>query len=194
MVKTKVKEETFKEELALIFDESIKEFTRLCVISAPDYFFLDCPASTSGKYHPLDELGHDGTIIHTKKVVTVAYELCRGLDCEHSRDEIIAACIIHDLRKKGEKDSTGHTLKNHPDLGAKLIEQVQLETGILTDKSYGIIKNCVGYHYGPWSTKPWVKSLKLYTPEEMCVYESDYIASKRCVAVNYRRGSNVPGL
>jgi len=194
MVSMKEKEDTFKEELLLIFDESIKEFTRLCLISAPDYFFLDCPASSTGKYHPLDELAHDGTIIHTKKVVTMAYELCRGLNCEGSRDEIIAACIIHDLRKKGETNSTGHTLKNHPDLGAKLVDQVQAETGILTDYSYNIIRNSVGYHYGPWSTKPWKKDLRSYTQEELCVYMADYTASKRCVVVNYRRGDRGHGL
>lgn len=190
MVSPQVKEETFKEEMDLIFDESIKEFTRLCVISAPDYFFLDCPASSTGKYHPLDELGHDGTIIHTKKVVTLAYELCRGLNCEGSRDEIISACIIHDLRKKGEVNSTGHTLKNHPDLGAKLVEQVQNETQILTDRSYNIIRNSVGFHYGPWSSKNWKKDLTQYTPEELCVYLADYTASKRVVSVNYRRGGS----
>jgi 23S rRNA maturation-related 3'-5' exoribonuclease YhaM len=191
MVDLKAKEETFKEELDLIFDESVKEFARLCVISAQDYFFIDCPASSTGKYHPLDELSWDGTIIHTKKVVTVAYDLCRGLNCEENRDEIIAACIIHDLRKKGETNSTGHTLRNHPDLGAKLVDQVQNETGILTEQSYQIIRNSVGYHYGPWSTKPWVKPLSAYTPEEMCVYLSDYTASKRCISVNYRRGNGI---
>jgi len=127
-----------------------------------------------------------GTILHTKKVFTVAYNLCRGLECESSRDEILAACIIHDLRKQG-LEKTGHTVRNHPALAADLVEEVQAATQIISEKSFNIIKNCVGYHYGPWSTGQWKKPLKKYTPEELCVYLSDYVASKREIAVKYKR-------
>lgn len=186
MVSQKKKEAVFAEELKLIFDRNIREFTRLCIISAPEYFFTDCPASSSGKYHPLDELGWDGTILHTKKVFTVAYELCRGLGCEDNRDEILSACIIHDLRKQGIKCS-GHTTKNHPDLGAKLVEEVYDATKIIEKDSYEKIRDAVGYHYGLWSVRPWIKPLADYTMEELCVYLSDYTASKRCVDVKYKR-------
>ncbi len=186
MVSPEEKAKVFEEELRLIFDDSKKEFTKLCIIAAPDYFFTDCPASTSGKYHPLDELSWDGTIIHTKKVFTVAYTLCRGLGCEDYRDEILAASIIHDLRKQGLK-STGHTTRNHPALAAKLVDEVQNATQLLTDESHTIIRGCVGYHYGPWSTGDWKKDLEHYSSAEMCVYLSDYVASKREVSVDYRR-------
>lgn len=186
MVSVEEKVAVFEEELKLIFDESVREFTRLCIITAPDYFFIDCPASSSGKYHPISELGPDGTMLHTKKIFTLAYELCRGLDCEESRDEILSACIIHDLRKQGLTKS-GHTTKNHPDLAAQLVEEVQRDTLLLSDKSYNLIRNMVGYHYGPWSSGKWRKSLDKYTPEELCLYVSDYVVSKRCVEINYRR-------
>ena len=186
MLTAEDKAAVFSKELELIFDERIREFTRICIVSAPDYFFLDCPASSTGKYHPLSELGPDGTMIHTKKVFTLAYELCRGLDCEGNRDEILSACIIHDLVKQGWKRS-GHTIKTHPKLGADLVEKVQTDTQILEEGSFEIIKNSVGFHYGPWSVNPWKKTLKEYTPEELCVYLSDYIGSKRCVEVDYKR-------
>lgn len=186
MVSPEEREEIFSKELRLIFDNNKREFTKLCIIAAPDYFFSDCPASTSGKYHPLDELGWDGTIIHTKKVFTVAYTLCRGLACEDYRDEILSASIIHDLRKQGIV-STGHTTKNHPELAALLVDEVQNATQLLSDTSYKIIRGCVGYHYGPWSNGDWSKDLTQYTSAELCVYLSDYVASKREVAVNYRR-------
>jgi hypothetical protein len=176
----------FANELLLIFNEVIREFARLCIISAPDYFFLDCPASSSGKYHPIDELGADGTLLHVKKVVTVAYELCRGLECEGHRDEIIAACLIHDLRKQGLNKS-GHTTKNHPDLAAKLVDEIQAATQLLKQDSVNIIRNSVGYHYGPWSSGSWKKPLSNYTPEELCVYLSDYFASKRPFNINFKR-------
>lgn len=178
--------EIFRKELDLILDDRVRQFTELCLGEGPDYFFTDCPASSSGRYHPLDELSWDGTMIHTKKVFTTAYELCRGLGCEENRDEILSACIIHDLLKQGVK-KTGHTTKNHPALAAELVERVQRDTQLLNKESYEIIRCCVGFHYGLWSTKPWLKKLEDYTPEELCVYLSDYIASKRCVAVDYRR-------
>lgn len=178
--------ELFKDELKLIYDEGIREFTKLCLIAAPNYFFLDCPSSSSGRYHPINELGVDGIIIHSKRVFTVAYELCRGLGCEDKRDQISSACIIHDLRKMGLTRS-GHTVKNHPGLAADLVEEVQTATQMLSNESYNIIRNCVGYHYGPWSISPWSKKLSEYTIEEMTLYISDYIASKRCISVDYRR-------
>jgi hypothetical protein len=186
MIDEKEKVAVFAQELNLIFDESIREFTRLCIISAPDYFFLDCPASSSGKFHPIDELGADGTVLHTKKVITVAYELCTGLGCSEHRDEIMSACLIHDLRKQGINRS-GHTTRNHPDLAAKLVDEVQSATRLLSEESYKIIRGCVGYHFGLWSSGDWLKPLDKYTTEELCVYLSDFIASKRPVQVNYRR-------
>lgn len=176
----------FAKELELIRDPSIREFTKLCLVSAPDYIFADCPASSTGKFHPLDELSWDGTIIHIKKIVTLAFELTRGMDCENTRDEILAACIIHDLIKRGKKN-TGHTLKNHPGLAADFVDEIQAATGILTDESYQIIRNCCGYHYGPWSEDKWKKDLSEYTREELLVYLADYVVSKRFVQIDYRR-------
>jgi 23S rRNA maturation-related 3'-5' exoribonuclease YhaM len=184
MVTQEEKSAVFEKQLELIFDERVREFTRLCIIMAPDYFFTDCPASSSGKYHPISELGWDGTMIHTKKVFTVAYSLCRGLGCEDHRDEILSACIIHDLRKQGLKRS-GWTVKNHPNLAAELVEEIQRDTQILSDESFNIIRNCAGYHYGLWSTGKWKKPLSEFTPEELCVYLSDYVASKREVEVKH---------
>lgn len=180
------KEKVFEEELKLIFSDTIREFTRLCIISAPDYIFVDCPSSSSGKYHPIDENSNSGNCIHTKRVVTVIYELCRGLGVEKNRDQLISAGLIHDTIKQGWKQ-TGHTIKNHPALAADLVKRVQEDTQLLDDKSYEIIRNSVGYHYGPWSSGEWKKPLSDYTFEELCVYVSDYIASKRCVEVKYRR-------
>lgn len=176
----------FEKELSLIYDNNIKEFAKLCLISAPDYFFTDCPASSSGKYHPITELGPDGTVLHTKKVFTVAYDLCRGLGCEELRDEILVACLLHDARKQGVV-KTGHTVKNHPKLAADLVQEVQEATCILSEASYSTIRNCCGLHYGLWSIGEWLKPLNTYRPEELCVYLSDYIASKKCIEVDYKR-------
>jgi len=178
---------SFEAELEMIFNKTVREFTRLCIIHAPDYFFEDCPSSSSGKYHPLDEISSDGTIIHTRKVFAMACELVKGLDCEGNRDLVLAATIIHDLRKQGTGNGVGHTIKEHPDLAAKLVDEVQQATLILNDEQYIIIRNCVGFHYGPWSAEPWKKSIEEYTREELAVYLSDFVVSKRFIHTEYRR-------
>lgn len=181
------KVERFAPELRLIFDKKVREFTRLCISQGPDYFFIDCPSSTTGKFHPLDELTADGVIIHTKKVFTMAYEMVKATDCEHSRDLVIAAALIHDLRKQGLTES-GHTdMKRHCDLAAQLVTEVQEATQLLDASQYTIIRNCVGYHLGPWSHEPWKKPMSEYTAEELTLFLSDFTVSKRFVSVDYRR-------
>jgi hypothetical protein len=118
--------EYFRDELALIARPEIKEFVEECIRTVPDYVFEDCPSSSSGKYHPIEELGPDGTILHTKKVFALAYELSRALDCEASRDEVCAAALLHDLLKQGPSKS-GHTVKDHPKIMADLVAEVYKE-------------------------------------------------------------------
>ena len=181
------KVEHFAPELRLIFDKRVREFTRLCIGQAPEYFFTDCPSSTTGKFHPLDELTADGVVIHTKKVFTMVYEMVKALDCEHNRDLVLASALIHDLRKQGLTKS-GHTdMQRHCDYAAQLVTEVQDATQLLSDKQYSIVRNCVGYHLGPWSNNPWKKPMAEYTPEELTLFLSDFTVSKRFVSVDYRR-------
>jgi len=49
----------FKDELNLISKKGIKDFVKACIAAAPDYVFEDCPSSSSGKYHPIEELGSE---------------------------------------------------------------------------------------------------------------------------------------
>ncbi|RLI62847.1 MAG: hypothetical protein DRO67_06770 [Candidatus Asgardarchaeum californiense] len=185
MVDLKERIDLFKDELSLIGTPVIKEFIISCLEKAPDYVFYDCPSSSSGKYHPLDELAGDGTVLHTKKVFAVAYDLTRALDCEHHRDEVLAACILHDITKQGLEKS-GHTVKDHPQIAAQLVADVYKDK--FKDKmdrnSAVLIYYGVYYHYGLWTNKKVAKPLPQYTPEELCVYLADYIASKRFVEVD----------
>lgn len=185
-----IKEMVFKAELDSIVDINVRKFTKLCILEAPNYIFNNCPASTSGKHHPENELGADGNIKHTKKVVSMAKEIYRSLthnkvtkqDGPHL-DLVIAACIVHDLVKQGWT-KTGHTQLSHPDYGASLVIRLyNSNKDLITKEQMEIIKNCVGFHYGPWSELPWKKAMSEYTPEELCVYMSDYVVSRRFVSV-----------
>jgi hypothetical protein len=180
--------EVFRDELDLISKPIVREFTEACITASPDYVFEDCPSSSTGKYHPIDELGPDGTILHTKRVFALAYELSRGLDCEHNRDEICAAALLHDMAKRGLKSSE-HTVKDHPQIMAKLVASIYREKfqGKLSRESALIIYYGIFYHYGPWTSRSDKKPLSEYTPEELCVYVSDYVSSKKFVHVDHKR-------
>lgn len=177
----------FEEELSFIFNDRVREFTKLCLATAPDYIFTDCPASSTGKHHPLNELSHDGNLIHTKKVARMCYSISRALDIENKRDLVVSAAIIHDLVKKGWSDDGERWVrKDHPQLGAELVDKVQRETQLLELNEYETIRGCVFYHYGPWSLKEIAKPMADYTLEELCVYLGDYIASKKFLDVQYK--------
>jgi len=181
--------EFFKEELSLIINPVIREFTEECIKIAPDYIFEDCPSSSSGKFHPLEELGPDGTLIHMKKVFALAYDLSIGLGCDSHRDEVCAAALLHDLAKQG-KDKTGHTTSDHPQVMASIAADVyrQKFKGRLSRDSANMICSAIFYHYGPWTDQSVRKPLSKYTPEELVVYIADYISSKRFVQIDYKRG------
>lgn len=178
----------FKDELNLISEKVIKDFVKACIKEAPDYIFEDCPSSTSGKHHPLDEIASDGTLTHTKRVFAVAYDLARGLDIEHKRDVVLAAALLHDMLKQGHTRS-GHTVHNHPQLMAEMITKVYNEQ--FKDKMHLEVAEeiywAVFYHYGPWTNKKVAKPMTDFTMVELAVYVADYIASKRFVHVDYKR-------
>ena len=178
----------FKAELNLISNKSVKDFVKSCIDKAPDYVFEDCPSSSSGKFHPVDELAGDGTLVHTKRVFALAYEYSRALDCETQRDEICAAALLHDMVKQG-REATGHTLKNHPELGAQLVAEVyntEFKEKLNKDSANIIYWACF-YHYGPWTARKYRKPLTEFTPSELCVYMADYTASKRFIHVDHKR-------
>jgi len=187
-VDTKEKIKTFKAELNLISDKKIKDFVKACLEEAPDYFFEDCPSSTSGKFHPIDEIASDGTILHTKRVFAVAYDLARGLDVENKRDIILAAALLHDLLKQGVK-SNGHTVKNHPQLMADMITRIYEEKfkGKIPVETAQELYWTVCHHYGPWSDKRFKKPMTEYSMVELAVYVADYVSSKRFIHIDHRR-------
>ena len=178
----------FKNELNLFIKKDVLDFTKACISIAPDYVFYDCPSSSSGKYHPIDELGGDGTIIHTRRVFTLAYDYSRMLDVEQYRDEICSAALLHDLAKQG-LDSYGHTVSNHPQIMANLVADLyNTDFKDRLDKtSANIIYWAIFYHYGPWTIQKHRKPMDQFSRTELAVYIADYTASKKFVSVDHRK-------
>jgi len=178
----------FKMELKLMSKKDVLDFTKECIRVSPDYVFEDCPSSSSGKFHPIDELSSDGTIIHTRRVFTIAYDYTRMLGVEHHRDEVCAAALLHDLAKYG-LESSGHTVRDHPQIMANLIADVYNSSfkSKLDKTSANIIYWAVFYHYGEWTIEKYRKPIPEYTMEELAVYSADYTASKRFINVDYAK-------
>jgi len=165
----------FKEELDLIARDDIRSFTEAVITAAPQYAFVDCPSSSSRKYHNSDELGGDGTIVHTKRVVGAALSIGRMHGCDQFMDHIVSACILHDLAKQGLEKS-GHTVKDHAQVMAEFLLNFY---GALPEKDFDIIRNCVYYHYGQWTVKRANKPLDKFTDPEWVCHLADYIASRK---------------
>lgn len=180
--------EIFTEELNQISDEKLRSFVTYCLDNAPKYFY-HIPASSSGKYHPKQDLGEGGLVRHTKAVVKVGLDL---LGCEqfvednnYNRDIVISAGLLHDLLKSGTTD-TGHTIFEHPKLAVKFIGECMNNYKNKKDLQipimYSIIR-CVERHMGKWNTNK-ERNQKLYKPEtpiEKLVHLADYIASRKYI-------------
>ena len=166
-------------ELVLIKDFSIKKFVIECLDEAPDYIFKNCPSSSTGKYHALDEFSSLGNILHTKRVVSDCGVMASAFSLENKdKDLVIASSILHDMVKQGF-EQTGHTVNDHAALGAQLVEKVYKTTkSKIKNKDYEIIRGCVFFHNGIWTPKPDNIPINQFTTHQLCVHMADYSATK----------------
>jgi hypothetical protein len=90
--------------------------------------------------------------------------------------------------------SNGHTVKDHPQIMAKLVANVYNDgfKETLDRVSANSIYWAIFYHYGPWhSDQATKKPMTSYTPEELCVYTADYISSKRFISIDHVRKDGI---
>lgn len=182
-----MKSDCFEEELALIKDESIRQFiTDYLNTLVPDYFYV-VPASSSGKYHPEYALGRGGLVRHTKACVVIAEEL---LSLEQNsylnHDKIISALIIHDTFKQGLKQ--GHTEFEHPVFVARAIVLFAKEYYPVLLNFAIEVSELVASHMGQWnkSKQSRVVLPKPQTEEQKFVHMCDYLASRKSIIVNVK--------
>lgn len=176
----------FENELQLIQSEDIRNFLSTAIENLFDYIFIK-PASSSGKYHPLSDLGEGGLIRHIKGVFYLGVELLK-IDFfkqkfnQREQDMILVALILHDSWKYGdEEENRIHTVATHPVLAATWIEQNEVFDNILSQEDRKYIGGCVACHSGQWNTNKKGEEI-LPTPvtqAEHFVHMCDYIASRR---------------
>ena len=146
-------ETVFKNELALIHNDFMKEIAVKTLMAAPKEFW-SAPASSSGKYHAEDERAAGGLVLHEKKVVKYAHYFAQEPDCWDEMkannyiayDGLIVAALLHDCVKSGNPWGA-QTVSNHPDLASELVIKVNGAT-LYTRAIARTIKTHMGWKWG----------------------------------------------
>ena len=149
-------------ELKKIKSIEVKNFIETALNNANPKFW-EAPASSSGKYHPYEDLGKGGLVRHIQKGVAVIEQYARrALFSEYESDLAIGAFLVHDIKKNGISwgEKTDYT---HGIIGSEWLKQFEMDDQ--TGKQ--MILNAVRYHMTPWC---WVVppfENRLYTKKEM---------------------------
>ena len=172
-----MKSDVLNDQLNLIASQFIREWTKATLEKAPDWFY-NAPASSTGKYHPACTIVTGGLVIHTKRVVYIANKLCGGMGISGiEKDMVISACILHDIAKTGKGGyGTFEDYENHPINAIKL--SAPADNSPLQEyvpKIWELVK----YHMSLWTPDPHKKSIKDYSLMELCVANSDYLATTK---------------
>ena len=176
----------FKEEIELIQSADLKVFLRIAVENMFDYVFTK-PASSSGKYHPMSDLGEGGLIRHIKGVFYLGYDMLNleqnaHLFTQREKDMILIAIILHDSWKCGNgTENRVHTVVEHPMLAAAWVEEDEIFDNVISFEDRIFIGACIASHSGQWNTNRKGEEI-LPKPINDCqkfVHLCDYIASRR---------------
>jgi cardiolipin synthase len=180
---------------AMIGDPALRALVQQGLKTAPEMFYT-APSSSSGKYHPADEINEGGLVLHTARVVAMAQHLADFYEVsKQERDILTAGLILHDTRKGG--DDNWKTLKDyapdHGDVAARAIADLK---GAGTAKAKEVIRLAAN-HMAQWTqvvdpnAKPSpdgkIKSTRDPRPPadklEQIVSYADYLASQDNVYV-----------
>lgn len=144
-------------------------------LDTSDKKFFTAPSSSSGRYHPADEINEGGLALHTCRDVALAEHLgdFYGIS-EKERDIVKTALILHDTWKGG--DPWKKYAPDHGDLAAEHISS--LPGGNTEDGK--VVQRLVANHMGQWNKN----GLKERDPRhpadnlEQIVSYADYLASQ----------------
>lgn len=171
-------------------NETIRSIVKDVLLQANDLNATE-PASSSGKYHPIADLGKGGLVRHSIMVAEVAKILMRSrplYDSEYDREIVIASAILHDICKYTKEPKEGeklHTNFDHPIRAAVLVKKVgeelaqkgNLEGAIKASVRIG--KNIMT-HMSRWNTskyEPGVELPLIQDEEQRIISDADLIAA-----------------
>ena len=192
-IKNKIRYILFNKELKYIKNDRIKNSAIKLLNKLPDYFFY-IPASSSGKFHPICDLGPQGLIRHTKNVVRIGYELLnlemyQNIFTKEEQDLIIYSLLFHDALKQGINETT-YTIFEHPIVMSQYIKDNQKEL-LLTDEETTFISNGIASHMGQWNKKGNITMPKPSTESQKFIHLCDYLASRNFINIEYDNNENI---
>jgi len=176
MISTDIKQELYK-VVKSISSDSIKLWTEAMLGVAPAAFW-DKAASSTGKYHKVDENGAGGQVVHTLRVCAVVTHLVNMEKLSViDRDVLLSAAILHDICKYGVDGKTEHTLLEHPQLVVGLWES---KKELLPFCFYDAhIISVISQHSGRWTSEPILNPTAL----GKLLHIADFVASRHNIDV-----------
>ena len=175
----------------MIKSEEVLNLT-LAVLEAADDANAENPASSSGKYHPVSDLGPGGNVRHTIIVTEIAQILMNShqmFDDQRMRDIVTASCILHDVCKYDSAD-TSHTQFDHPILAANLIREIGGNLGKTEARIAEIVAANVNTHMGRFTTSRKAPTVRLEEPKDLSqwiVHYADIISANRELPLTIKR-------
>lgn len=163
----------------LIADPAIKALVKTCLKTIPKEFYSE-PSSSTGKFHPADEINKGGLVLHTCRVVAMAQHLADFYEIsQKERDILTAGLILHDSCKGGEPWEV--YAKDHGEVAAAHIAKTKGGNNEVGKE----IQRVAFRHMAQWSQTadgkrtPYVPETKL----DQIVSYADYLAAQDNVYV-----------
>ena len=178
-------ETMFDKEISYIKDNQIKSaMVKLLNILAE--YWLEVPASSTGKYHPEYALGDGGLLRHSKAAMRIGYELLSDPSIgekytDHEKDLMLVSLLVHDGLKSGNPKEK-YTRFDHPILMANYILEKHEEIGISKEDAT-FCADVIKTHMGYWTTDYDGNEVleKPKTKYQNFVHMCDYLASRKCI-------------
>jgi hypothetical protein len=188
--------EPLLDEINLIQDENIKSFIRSILFRSDDFWLM--PSSFSGKYHPSDEHGAGGNVLHTKRVVAIIKILADSYSLsDEEKDMLYAAALIHDIKKGNRKEgeekfiydpmhpyTVGPFVKKCQEDDKNFASESQSSTLYVSEEMVQSILRLVRCHLGPWSPVPETTPV---TYLDMMLHVADNISSKLHTLISFEK-------
>ena len=181
------------EEIDKLQDIENRRFANTLLNRLPEYFF-SAPASSSGKYHPQNDLGEGGLVRHS---ISVARMLDYLLEPEgyfefdkEQQDLLKIAALFHDCMKSGtqeEYENNKQTKFLHPLYAANFIMTMAVKSGFPYEKAL-FIYDAIIAHMGQWNTSNNEIGSKLPTPVspgQKVLHLADFLASRNDINMEF---------
>lgn len=160
----------FKTEIESIKTEKIKNFVIELLKKCSDMNATE-PASSTGKYHPVADLGNRGLIRHSKMVAKLSEIMCKSIpyyDDELHHDILYAAALVHDMGKYDESNGK-YSIVAHPLFLADKIREMNTEDDADIEKIASIVET----HMSRWndiSKRPYKDQKEMPLPKTLEQY------------------------